>query len=527
MKNQYSVGRIYGRFSSKPQERGDSKRRQIDGARQYAEKNGIQIAGQPYFDEAVSGKAGANLEKEFGRLLKEAKSGEVILCEALDRLGRQNPFILGKLLYDTVQRGITVIAYQEGKTITKENIDNLDTQFSVFTGAAVGHADNKRKIDRLIETTQAAYKLADQGIQSGTLRKYLPECFRWNVTEKKLEYDEVRAAVIRRIFRMYADGMGKTTICQKLNEEDVPTIYTKQQVPIGERKPWMETSIKKILKNESYAGVLVVKGQRFTCIPQIVERDLFDKVQLLLQRHSTRHGKLNGRINNLFAGIGVCKYCGGTINVNVSRTKTAARTQQHFYRCKNARLHMCPQPHKMLNAKVVELSFFGEYMGGSPETQFGSKNNEIKTQIESTISRIEQTTTAISNLYDMVESGDVEAKRRIGMRQIEKQRLEQELMVLRGSLVETNNLPTLLDEIAKVMDFPATKDIKKAAELVRQFYPKLQAKLSDNAFRKTLVGLLPTIYSKVVFDCINKTMIPILKDGTKMNGIDLKTFEEV
>ena len=37
------------------------------------------IVAKPYFDEAVSGKAGANLEKEFGRLLKEAKEGECML----------------------------------------------------------------------------------------------------------------------------------------------------------------------------------------------------------------------------------------------------------------------------------------------------------------------------------------------------------------------------------------------------------------------------------------------------------------
>jgi hypothetical protein len=76
MKKRYA--RIYGRFSSKPQEDGDSKRRQIDGALAYAEKNGIELVkgndGNPlvYFDEGVSGKAGLNLEKEFGRLLADA-----------------------------------------------------------------------------------------------------------------------------------------------------------------------------------------------------------------------------------------------------------------------------------------------------------------------------------------------------------------------------------------------------------------------------------------------------------------------
>ena len=46
-------GRIYGRFSSKPQEKGDSMRRQIEGAQEYAKRNGIAIIGTPYFDEGV------------------------------------------------------------------------------------------------------------------------------------------------------------------------------------------------------------------------------------------------------------------------------------------------------------------------------------------------------------------------------------------------------------------------------------------------------------------------------------------
>ncbi len=100
--------RIYGRFSSKPQEKGDSYRQQIEGAKTYAAKHDLNIIGEPYFDEGVSGKAGLNLEKEFGRVLEDSESGDCILVQFLDRIGRQNPFVVGKLLYDTVSKGITV-----------------------------------------------------------------------------------------------------------------------------------------------------------------------------------------------------------------------------------------------------------------------------------------------------------------------------------------------------------------------------------------------------------------------------------
>jgi DNA invertase Pin-like site-specific DNA recombinase len=226
-----TLGRIYGRFSSKPQERGDSKRRQIEGAKAYALNHQIEIISTPYFDEAVSGKDGANLELEFGRLLKDVKAGEAVLCEALDRIGRQNPFLIGKLVYDLVVKGVTVIAWQEEKIITQENINDLSTQFSLFTGAAIGHADNLRKIKRVQESITNALKQAEQGTPNATLIKYLPECFKWDGTI--ILYDKCKADLIRRIFNMYNSGMGKPTICQTLFKEGIPTLYPHSRKTIG------------------------------------------------------------------------------------------------------------------------------------------------------------------------------------------------------------------------------------------------------------------------------------------------------
>ncbi len=521
------TGRIYGRFSSTQQERGDSKRRQIDGAKAYAAENGIDIIDEPYFDEGVSGKAGANLEKEFGRLLDNSREGDVILCEALDRIGRQNPFVLVGILYKTVLRGITIIAWQEGKVITPENIDNLDTQFSVFTGSAVSHADNKRKIDRLHETAKAAYTLADKGIQSGTLVKYLPQCFRWDAANKSIVVDENRASVVRRIFQMYVSGKGRTVIAQTLNEEKTPTLYRNAQRMIGEHKPWMETSIAKILKNESYAGVLRIKGASFTCIPKIVNRATFDKAQHLISQNTRRHGKLNGRINNLFAGVGVCQHCGGTVNVNVTMAKNTRKTASYFYRCKNARLKICTQPHKMLNARTVELCFFGEYFGGSPENTFCANKTEIMASILESESRIAKLKKAIKGLYDMAEEGDPEAKDRIRKRNSELATEEVELKKLQNTIYADELIPTMLDEIAEVMDYSGTKDDVKSDQLLKSFYPRLEVKLADKENRQKLVQIIPTLFSKVEIDCVNRTIQAFPRQGNPLRLISLDTFEDV
>jgi DNA invertase Pin-like site-specific DNA recombinase len=511
-------GRIYGRFSSKPQERGDSKRRQIEGAKAYAAKNGITIVAEPYFDEGVSGKAGLNLEKEFGHLLKDAQEGEAVLCEALDRIGRQNPFIIGKLVYDLVAKGLTVIAWQEGKVINKDNIDTLETQFSVFTGAAVGHADNTRKMKRLKETTTNAFKLGEQGVQSGTLVKYLPQCFTWNEDKKAIELDCVKAATIKRIFTMFNDNIGKTTICQTLNKENVPTLYHHGQQTIGTKKPWMETSIKKILCNESYVGVLHVKGHRITCIPKVVSSETFDKAQLLMQRYSKRAGKTNGRVNNLFNGLSVCKHCGGTVNVSVSPPKKAGNKVCYSYRCKNARLKQC-EHHKMLNAATVEYLFCYYFFMGDPEQSLSTNTSELAAKITATQAKIIKLKTAITNLYDMAEFGDAEAKDRIAKRKSEMLEAEQKLIQLKGQTIERANFPAVVATVKKmILDGVATEvwDMKE-----------LPAKLANNEIRAKLRANLPSIFEKVVFDTTARTVEGILKEGVKLNTFfrDITKFQ--
>lgn len=513
MNSKIQQGRIYGRFSSKPQERGDSRRRQIEGARQYAERSGVQIVGEPYFDEAVSGKDGANLEKEFGRLLRESKPGEAVLCEALDRIGRQNPFILGKLVYDLVAKGVTVIAWQEGKVISRDNIDTLETQFSVFTGAAVGHADNVRKMKRLRETTSNAIAQGEKGIQSGTLVKYLPQCFLWDESSKSIKLDTDKAEVIRRIFDMFNSGTGKTTICQKLSADKVPTLYKSGWQIIGTKRPWLETSVTKVLKNESYAGVLIVKNHKITCIPSVVSRETFDKAQLLLQRYSNRSGKTSGRVNNLFNGLSICKHCEGTVNVSVSPAKRPGNKTARFFRCKNARLKQCNH-HKMLNVEIVEHLFFMMYFGGSPE-HIAADSNQLNVKIDAVNAKIERLTKAINGLYDMAEEGDKEAKDRIAARRIEKAEAEQELVLLKGQTAEQEHLPSMMEEVIKMTVQGKSVDWT-------EWNIALMDKLADDNIRLRLRSILPSIFEKVIFDTTARTVEGILRKGVRLPNTMIK-----
>ena len=61
--------------------------------------------------------------------------------------------------------------------------------------------------------------------------------------------DEVKAAVVRRIFTLYAEGDGLTRIAKHLDAEGAPP-------PRAGTRSWAPTAVREIIRRELYAGVI-------------------------------------------------------------------------------------------------------------------------------------------------------------------------------------------------------------------------------------------------------------------------------
>jgi site-specific DNA recombinase len=123
-----------------------------------------------------------------------------------------------------------------------------------------------------------------------------------------LAINEEQAAVVRSIFEMFASGnFGLVTISRHLEERRVLTSTGRQR--------WDNDRIKRMLKNETYAGIRyfnrmtrVKKGDRAgrklirgqwvyrdrpdwiaVTVPAVVSRELFDTVQAKLWEHDARY----------------------------------------------------------------------------------------------------------------------------------------------------------------------------------------------------------------------------------------------
>ena len=523
-------GRIYGRFSSSPQEKGSSRERQIQETNRWAKINSIEIIGQPFFDEAVSGKDGANLSKELGRVINESNSGEYILCEEIDRLGRQNPIEVCTLIYQIVQKGINIVATKTNQIINAETIKDIATLLPLFTGATVGYVENTRKIRRLKDTNIIFVKKALNGQQSPTLIKYLPKCFKWDDSLKKLVVIEEKAKIYQDIFKLYNEGNGVTSICYILNKSKTPTFNKKRKNSQSIVKPWMESTIKKMLRNQSLCGKLIINEQIITCFPQIISQNVFDLTQYLIEKNKGRHGNNSGRTNNLFRNIGKCIYCNGTINVNISPQSKGRKVPLYAYRCKNARLKLCTQPHKQLNAKLVEPLFFDLYFNGNPESFFSDDENKLEKEKDIIIQKISKSQEAIEILIDLAENGNKKVKERLSKKEKEIQDLEIEINLINEKILNKPQSLSIFNQLSDEIDVFDIKnenvnisidDRIKIKDFINNYHQRILDKLSNEELRKNISYTMQSLFTSVIFDCVNKTIQGIKKNGEPLALINI------
>lgn len=150
---------------------------------------------------------------------------------------------------------------------------------------------------------------------------------------------EDEAAVVRRIFRMYADGMSAVEIASTFNAEGVKSpsqVWHEKGIckaaPKGGVFLWQHSAIHRILKNRAYTGDLVqgvyecVKirdDKRVTDSDRwivaenhheaIIDRKTFDKVQ---SRYGSKGRKFRITDDHVLLGKVVCGCCGHNLRHN-------------------------------------------------------------------------------------------------------------------------------------------------------------------------------------------------------------------
>ncbi len=300
----------YIRFSSEKQGKGDSIRRQRDLATEYIERNpelGLELdTTLQLTDEGLSAYKGVAQTKGslgvFIRLVEDGKidKGSYLLVESLDRLSRQTPRKALTQLNTLIDEGIIVVTLNDNKTYTSASMDEdsgLSLLFAIMLMSRA-YEESATKAARVSNAwRQKMLRVAD-GVQ---LTKRMPF---WINKEDKTKVIAEKAAVVKRIFKLSADGLGGQRITRLLNEDGIPP-------PTTRASSWGISSVKKVLNSEAVLGVLnTADGARHEgYYPKVINEKLWIKTRF--QGVSSKRTRDSQNVHPL-SGLCVCSICGGT-----------------------------------------------------------------------------------------------------------------------------------------------------------------------------------------------------------------------
>lgn len=280
----------------------------------------------------AGGTVGCIIVKDFSRFGRN-------LVEVGDYLDRVFPFL-----------GVRFIAVNEGYDSKAEFGRTVGLDVSL---KAMVHEMYCRDISEKIRSVKLAKTRRGEYLGGIAFYGYKKS----EAVKNRLEVDGPAAEVVRRIFRMAAEGAGMSEIAKKLNGEGVPSplMYRRASHTDGLRKwrttgdmsYWTGDIIKRVVTDERYTGCLVaykklaagVSSKEMKPVPRedwivvedaheaIVSKETFDKVQAFIKHPAKK--AVRSRICHKFRGILRCACCGKALGRRES--------QKAFFFCYTAR----------------------------------------------------------------------------------------------------------------------------------------------------------------------------------------------
>lgn len=269
-------------------------------------------------------------------LLRKAKRGKVdyILTKSISRVSRDTLELL-KIIRFLRERGINM-------HFENENLDSIEQgkEFEITLRSMLAQDESRNISENIQWGIQRKFEKGDIYINYKNFMGY-------TCVEGEIVIVPEQAAVVRKIFELYLQGLTLGQIKMYLESMDIKTVTGKEF--------WDTTTIQKMLKNEKYKGDTLLQktytedfmtgrkvkntGQRTKYFvseshPAIVAAEIFDKVQeeMVIRSRvihhedgtvSTSNSKYNGKY--LLGNLLVCGDCGATYRRRTERGKVVWR----------------------------------------------------------------------------------------------------------------------------------------------------------------------------------------------------------
>lgn len=353
---------LYGRLSNDDDAPANSLENQMEILRAYAAEKRYRIVGESW-DDNVSGMRFDRKGLEQVSQAAEAGKLDAVVVKDLSRLGRHRTQTA--LFIDYLRGcGVAVLSVTE-RLNTLEDGDDLiigarqlmNDYYAKDIGNKIRYGYREKQKEGLVIKAPFGYW---KDRNTGRIRLH-PEA----------------AVTVQMIYDCYSKGMGQKEIARKLNSLERKTPRQLHDERCGKAHGeyrWSYQSVKNILSDESYTGLLVnhrteTRGRTVTQVaadeqfrhecfyPVIISRAEWEQVQTLLKANAKPYR--GNTASHRYAGLLTCGDCGTTF---VPRIRTWNGNSRVEYLCKSYMHHgkaLCPS-HRIreseLDARVQQYA---------------------------------------------------------------------------------------------------------------------------------------------------------------------------
>lgn len=297
----------------------------------------------------------------FNELMKDIIEGKVncVITKDLSRLGREY-IDTGKYLREIFPKyGVRFIAVSDSIDTLSET--NLSEELGVTLKTLLNDAYS-RDISKKTRSALTSKRANGEFVGACPIYGYMRSKEQKNV----LVPDPYTSEVVKDIYKLRKDGMSAAKIAETLNKQGIlsPLAYKKDRglpTPKGgfadkDGSMWSATTIIRILKDETYTGVLMQGKQTtfnyklkekknrpkdewaitYDAHEPIIQRQDFDLVQKLMNI-DTRTAPNEDSVH-LFAGVLICGCCGGRMTRKIVPYKDK---KYYYYYCPTGKKNGC------------------------------------------------------------------------------------------------------------------------------------------------------------------------------------------
>ena len=337
---------LYGRLSNDDDVMMNSLENQLAIVREYARKQGYEIVGESY-DDNVSGMRFDR--KGLNQVTQAVDAGKIdaVIVKDLSRLGRHQ--MQTALFIDYLRQcGVAVISVTEGlNTMVDEDEliigvkQIMNDYYAKDISNKIRHGYRAKQKEGLVVKPPFGYW---KDRNTGRIRLH-PEA----------------SVTVQIIYTYYSMGLGQKEITRRLNAMQRRTPQQLHDERCGKANGkayrWTYQSVKNILVEESYTGLLVnhrteTHGRTVTPVPEdeqyrhenfypvIINREEWEQVQALLKTNAKPYR--GNTASHRYAGLLTCSDCGSTF---VPRIRCWNGSRRVEYLCKSYMHHgkeFCP-----------------------------------------------------------------------------------------------------------------------------------------------------------------------------------------